>query len=77
MKNDIQVRSIIKLDFFERVKVLFGRLVVLDTFITTDQPFERANHSCHAFVETKTFIEHWKTKPDLINPNAEQKEIEE
>ena len=77
MKNDIQVRSIIKLDFFERVKVLFGRLVVLDTFITTDQPFERANHASSAFVETRSKMEHWKTKPDLINPNIEQKEIEE
>ena len=77
MKNDIQIRSIIKLDFFERVKVLFGRLVVLDTFITTDQPFVRSNHICTAFVESKTKIEYWKTKPNLVNPNIEEKETEE
>ncbi len=76
MKNDVSIRSVIKLDFFERIKVLFGRLVVLDTFITTDQPFERASHSCIAFVETKTAIDTWKTKPDLINPSIkEEKEI--
>ena len=79
MKNDIQIRSIIKLDFWERVKVLFGRLVVLDSLITTDQPFERSNHICTAFVESTSTIEHWKTKPDLVRPDIEAntKEIEE
>lgn len=65
MKNDMQIRSIIELDFFERLKVLFGRLIVLDTYISTDVPFERANHSSNAFVETKSKINHWKTKPDF------------
>lgn len=77
MKNDVQIRSIIKLDFWERIKVLFGRLIVLDSLITTDQPFERSNHTCTAFVESKTKIEYWKTKPDLVNPNSDKKEVKE
>lgn len=70
----MHIRSTIRLDFFERLKVLFGRVIVLDTHITTDEPFTRANHNAHAFIETKTKLEHWKNKPDLVFKEVEVKD---
>lgn len=65
MNNTIQLRSTIKLDFFERIKVLFGKLVVVDSVVITDQPFEKANYHTVAFVETQNKVQNIKNKADL------------
>jgi hypothetical protein len=71
MQNSIHIVADVKFDFFERIKILFGRTVSFTTTVITDKPFEKANGSTTVLVTNKTQVKQWKNKPDITETDGD------
>jgi len=61
--NILQTRSIIELTFIDRIRILFGCNIVIDSVIFTSELFESADRKDSVSIESKSKVKSWISKP--------------